>query len=327
MDKISVIIPVYKVEKYLKRCVESIVNQTYKNLEIILVDDGSPDNCPQMCDEWAEKDGRIKVIHKVNSGVLSARLCGVEAAHGRYVAFVDSDDWIEKDYFEYLYNLANSNSAQVASCAFYGVNEGETEAKITFALDEEIKAYGFEGTVKYMNEDSLWSMCNKIYERQLFDKLPKLPEGITFSEDMMLNYFIYKNIDKIAVSNIPKYYYFRHSGSAISGCITYSLIDSSMLAYKTIDDDFDKGSSAYPYQISNKLQNDYFLLNSIIRNRACTDRYKILRKDILSFRRYIFSRKYKNAFRKKDRYATALLCVCPFVYNALIRLRTKLRGY
>ena len=94
---VSVIVPVYKVEKYLDKCIESIVGQTYENLEIILVDDGSPDNCPTMCDEWAQKDSRIKVIHKENGGLSSARNAGLDACTGDYIGFVDSDDWIEPD--------------------------------------------------------------------------------------------------------------------------------------------------------------------------------------------------------------------------------------
>lgn len=104
-DKISVIVPVYKTEEYLDKCVKSIINQTYKNLEIILVDDGSPDNCPKMCDDWANKDSRIKVIHKTNGGLSSARNAGIEAAAGNYLMFTDSDDFLEDDMIEFLYNL------------------------------------------------------------------------------------------------------------------------------------------------------------------------------------------------------------------------------
>ena len=101
-DKISVIVPVYNVENYLRRCVDSIINQTYKNLEIILVDDGSPDNCPVICDEYAQKDSRIKVIHKENGGLSSARNCGMDMATGEYIGFVDGDDWIESDMYKFL---------------------------------------------------------------------------------------------------------------------------------------------------------------------------------------------------------------------------------
>ena len=105
MEKISVIIPVYGVENYLDRCVKSVVNQTYKNLEIILVDDGSPDNCPRMCDEWALRDHRIRTVHRENGGQSCARNTGLSVATGDYIAFIDSDDWIVEDTYEYCLKL------------------------------------------------------------------------------------------------------------------------------------------------------------------------------------------------------------------------------
>ena len=113
-EKISVIVPVYKAEKYLNRCIESIVCQTYTNIEIILVDDSSPDRCPEMCDEWAEKDKRIKVIHKQNDGALAARLTGVESSCGEYVAFADSDDWLDKNALSHLHSLITSGEYDIA---------------------------------------------------------------------------------------------------------------------------------------------------------------------------------------------------------------------
>ena len=108
---VTVIVPIYKVEKYLDRCVESIVNQTYRNLEIILVDDGSPDHCPQMCDEWAKKDTRIKVIHKENRGQGLARNTGIDNASGEYICFFDSDDYIAADAIELAYEMAHKENA------------------------------------------------------------------------------------------------------------------------------------------------------------------------------------------------------------------------
>ncbi len=113
MDLISVIVPVYKVEAYLNRCVESIVNQSYSNLEIILVDDGSPDRCPEMCDVWSQKDKRIKVIHKENGGLSDARNAGMAIATGTYIGFVDSDDWIDRDFYEKLLLTLKENHAQL----------------------------------------------------------------------------------------------------------------------------------------------------------------------------------------------------------------------
>lgn len=114
MSLVSVVVPIYKVENYICRCIDSIVGQTYRNLEIILVDDGSPDNCPVICDEYAKKDARIKVIHKMNGGLSDARNIGMRAASGDYLMFVDSDDWIEKKAVEILYRLLISHDAQIA---------------------------------------------------------------------------------------------------------------------------------------------------------------------------------------------------------------------
>ena len=111
-DLISVVVPIYNVENYIKKCVDSILSQTYKNLEIILVDDGSPDNCPQICDEYAQKDNRIKVIHKENGGLSDARNAGIDISKGKFITFIDSDDYIEKDYVEVLYNSIKESIRQ-----------------------------------------------------------------------------------------------------------------------------------------------------------------------------------------------------------------------
>ena len=122
MDKLlSIIVPVYKAAKHLDRCVESIISQTYENLEVILVDDGSPDGSPVMCDSWAQKDPRIKVIHKPNGGVSSARNAAIDAATGDFIGFVDSDDWIENDVYELLMKSLNENGSDIAFCGYYVV--------------------------------------------------------------------------------------------------------------------------------------------------------------------------------------------------------------
>lgn len=119
--KISIIIPVYKVENYLERCVESVLNQTHQNLEIILVDDGSPDRCGKMCDLYSQKDNRIKVIHKENGGLSDARNVALDIATGDYIGFVDSDDYVEEDMFKTLYQLAEKYQADISSVSFYKV--------------------------------------------------------------------------------------------------------------------------------------------------------------------------------------------------------------
>lgn len=129
-ELVSVVVPVYNVEKYLDRCISSIVGQTYTNLEIILVDDGSPDNCPQMCDEWAKRDGRIKVIHKENEGLGRARNTGLEQASGEYICFYDSDDFIEPETIERAYTVAVQNDADIVCYGLNVVNAQNVTIKI-----------------------------------------------------------------------------------------------------------------------------------------------------------------------------------------------------
>ena len=133
---VSVIIPVFRVEDYLNRCVESIVNQTYDNLEIILVDDGSDDNCPHMCDEWAKKDDRIVVYHKQNGGLSDARNFGTDKANGELITYIDSDDYILPEYVEHLYNSLVEHNADISCCNFEYVYSAERE--IGFNKNEEL---------------------------------------------------------------------------------------------------------------------------------------------------------------------------------------------
>ena len=124
-DLISIIIPVYKVEKYIYKCIDSVLNQTYKNLEIILVDDGSPDKCPEICEEYAKKDNRIKIIHKKNGGLSDARNAGLKVATGKYIGFVDSDDYIEKDMYQVLYNNIIKTNSDISIVNLKEVKENE----------------------------------------------------------------------------------------------------------------------------------------------------------------------------------------------------------
>ncbi len=119
MDElISIVIPIYNVEKYLKNCVDSVCNQTYRNLEIILVDDGSPDHCPEICEDYARNDSRVRVIHKQNGGLSDARNYGIEVAKGKYITCIDSDDYVSEDFIEYLYKLLKDANADISVCGF-----------------------------------------------------------------------------------------------------------------------------------------------------------------------------------------------------------------
>ena len=211
---ISVIVPVYNVEKYLNRCVQSIVDQTYKNLEIILVDDGSPDHCPQMCDAWAKKDSRIQVIHKKNAGVSSARNAGLDAATGDFIGFVDGDDILFSDFYKTLVLQAQENNADVSACAFCFFRDDYSETTQSSCYIHKQKNYSSSELLKeyFATCKGEWvSLCNKIFRSFLFSGL-RFPNGRVF-EDWTLAPLLYSRASTI--SFIPeKYYgYVIHSGS------------------------------------------------------------------------------------------------------------------
>ena len=202
---ISVIVPIYNVEKYLNRCIESIVNQTYKNLEIILVDDGSPDNCPQICDQWKEKDNRIKVIHKENGGLSDARNAGLDIAQGEYIAFVDSDDYIHVRMYETLINVLLEKDCDIVQCDFSKVTDGQHINDDP--LDYKIKEYNVkEALYSLINENPLKQVVwNKLYKKYIFDTL-KFEVG-KLNEDDFFTYQAFDKCKKICSINVSLYYY------------------------------------------------------------------------------------------------------------------------
>lgn len=209
-EKVSVIVPVYNVEQYLDRCVESIVNQTYKDLEIILVDDGSPDNCPQKCDEWKIRDARIIVVHKDNGGLSSARNTGLDIAKGDYISFVDSDDYIKPNMIEKMVKMAAINSSQVVCCG--RVRESANSKKELFVLSEE-KTFSGEQAIKELLiggcvEEAAW---DKIYRAEVFEKR-RFPLG-EINEDIVQTIEILGNCDKVCHVGEALYYYCENLGS------------------------------------------------------------------------------------------------------------------
>ncbi|NNU74906.1 glycosyltransferase [Clostridium estertheticum] len=203
---ISIIVPIYNVEVYIRNCVDSILGQSYENLEIILVDDGSPDNCGDICDEYRSKDKRIKVIHKKNGGLSSARNAGIDIASGDYLGFIDSDDWIERDMYESLYNAIIEHKADISVCGRYIV-EGD---KITTISDsEKAQVFTRSEALTELVLDEYSGMKNfawdKLYKKELFDDI-RYPEG-KYYEDIFTTYKLFSKSNKIVDIKSPKYYY------------------------------------------------------------------------------------------------------------------------
>lgn len=199
---ISVIVPIYKVEQYLNQCICSIVEQTYKDLEIILVDDGSPDMCPEICDEWAKKDVRIKVLHKKNGGLSDARNAGLSVATGEYIAFVDSDDWIAPNIYERMLDEINKNEADICACGIMACYQERQEAikvKPIVGNSEEILSLLYADTLYPV------SALNKLYRRHLLMGF-NFPVG-KICEDAFTAYMLVERAEQIVQIETPLYFY------------------------------------------------------------------------------------------------------------------------
>lgn len=216
-DKISIIIPVYNVEKYLEDCIKSVQGQTYRNIEILLVDDGSNDHSGSMCDAYAEQDGRIKVIHQQNQGLSAARNAGFAASTGTYIAFVDSDDMISPVYIQTLYEIMEQYNADIAACE-YTQNESEVDMQLIldngtqYKIDAGTMLRQWHGKRKRIETVA----CNKLYKRGIFESfLPEIfPKGKTHEDVYMSHLFVEKASD-IAVTT-RKLYYYRKRDNSIS---------------------------------------------------------------------------------------------------------------
>ncbi len=216
MDLISIIIPIYKIEDCLERCLNSVLNQTYSNLEIILVDDGSPDRCPAICDEWAKRDKRIRVIHKHNAGVSAARNTGLDIAVGEYILFVDGDDYVAQNIVERLYEAVKNSGAEIALCDF----KKGTDAAAAFCEKEEEPEVIDKKTAlarMYDNDHSAFQYVvpwGKLYQRSLFDGI-RYPSGKIF-EDMYITHLLINRCNKIAVLNGKYCYYYQRKDSIVN---------------------------------------------------------------------------------------------------------------
>ena len=206
---ISVIVPVYNVEKYLERCVKSIAAQTYKDLEILLIDDGSTDKSGEMCDAFQQTDSRIKAFHKQNGGLSDARNYGIEHSAGEFISFVDSDDYIDEKMLETLHRLITENDADLAVCSAMDVFEGKEVTQV-----KEIKEFNLNKVESYkymLRGDGIPSACNKLYKRQTVGNV-RFPVGKLY-EDGFFTPQILKKVEKTAVTSKPLYYYFRRADS------------------------------------------------------------------------------------------------------------------
>lgn len=310
---ISVIVPVYNVEKYLDVCIESIVTQTYQNLEIILVDDGSKDHSPEICDEWGTKDNRIKVIHKANGGASSARNMGLDVAKGDYIGFVDSDDYIEPNYYEFLLNICTEYSADIARCTY--------EIFIEFENNKPVDGNTVDKIITLTDNDLFLDLChaghkhvinvNKLFSRKALEGL-HFDNTIKSGEDLVFNYFAYKKANKMVCHDLPLYHY-RITGNQQT---------------------FDKNFNFKIYEAAKKIIEDeecpvcmyykYYVFSSMLIHDILVNHYEYSFQELLAEIRQYKKKIVKACKEVGDRYALHRLClltVFPKLYQVFIQYK------
>lgn len=245
MCKVSIIIPIYNVEKYLDKCVQSAINQTLQDIEIILVDDESPDSCPQMCDDFAKKDSRIKVLHRNNGGLGFARNSGIDVATGEYVTFLDSDDFVDLNTYEHLYNIAKTNSLDAI---YYNFKRFTCENEVQPGIaTTDIKTYKGDGIKELMldiiasepeakvDHKIQCSSCTAMYRMDIIKKnnVRFHSERELISEDLILNLDFLKHAKSVAF-NSGEYYHYRVNPTSLSSTVRTDRIEKNYTLYTYI---------------------------------------------------------------------------------------------
>lgn len=261
-ELISIVVPIYNVEKYLKKCIDSILVQTYKNIEIILVDDGSPDNCGAICEEYGKKDSRIKIIHKENGGLSDARNVGIEVAIGKYITFIDSDDYVDENYIAYLYQILKKYKTRISIISNYIITSNGKIIDLGLNYKEE-SIDKIEALKRMLNEEgytvSAWS---KLYDIELFKNV-KFPKG-KLCEDNGTTYKLIEQVENVAFGNKSKYYYLKRDGSIMLSTFNEKKLDMIYLTDEMCD----------------FLEKKYPELEKVTKRRKIYARFNILRQMI-----------------------------------------------
>lgn len=279
---VSIIIPVYKVEKYLDRCLTSVLSQSYSNLEIILVDDGSPDNCPQMCDEYARRDSRVKVIHKKNGGLSSARNKALDIMAGDYCFFLDSDDFIQAEAIEYLVSLSIKHDADLIQCAFdWGSKD---EFTTTPSYKEDVPDV-YSGNSIFSSHHNNVTLCGKLFRSYLWKDV-RMPVG-KLNEDDFTTWKLYYRANTVVVTDLRLYYNFVNDEGISAGLKKVPNINYPMEAYHERISFFDENGETELSILSKWRYSLYLMIAMGADNLRKEDKatlvkeYKLVYKDVL----------------------------------------------
>lgn len=324
--KISIIIPVYNAEKYLRKCIESILSQSFNDFELILVNDGSSDNSLDICKEYSKNDGRVRIICKENGGAASARNEGLNIAKGDYIAFIDADDFINKDMYKILYNMAIKNDADLVICEYLNIEEDEEKKYDEINnMNYYEKQYDNTECLNLIYSDRNISMIvpwNKLYKKNIFENI-RYPEG-RICEDEFIAHRILHKCEKILYTNRCLYYYVQSSNSVMRKPFNRKRLDSvyafqdRMYFYKKL------GEKNLIYKSQITYYNNLFILYFKMEKEGwkCKEEYKMVRKDFLKFL-ILYA---KNPFCEyKDKISILLFMISPFIYKLYEKIRTIIK--
>ena len=297
---ISVIVPCYKVEMYVASCINSIISQTYKNLEIILVDDGSPDRSGMICEEYAAKDDRIKVIHKENGGLSYARNAAIDIAQGEYITFIDSDDTVSNDHIMTLFLLVEKYQCKLSVGQWQTYKEG-TSLRIN-QLDEKEICYDTPQeavTAMFYQEEFDNAACVKLYHKSLFNNI-RFPKGLVFEDDYTVYQLLFMS-DKVAYTNHITYYYLLRADSIEGVAFSKKKMDSALAVFRSMEEDhYDLISQVLPAYRSRYLS---FCMHLILKAPKDYEKNGLLWKRIKEYRWPVI---FDSRARKKARVAAIL---------------------
>ncbi len=301
MDElVSVVVPVYNVQQYIHRCVDSILAQTYHNLEIILVDDGSPDGCPAILDEYAARDNRIAVIHKANGGLSDARNAGTDAAKGQYITYVDSDDWISPKCIEVMVHSINSHKADIAvveTVLSNGCHDKDTTDNLEGVGEREYSSKEALRVILNQKEFNT-SAWGKLYRTTLMRKYP-FTKGILY-EDLDLMYRLLMVTDRVVFNSAGQYYYYQREESILHESFNERHLVIIDIAARMKAEVCSRYPDLKKAAVNRYVFSHLMLLGKVIRDKSCRREQKLIRRNILRLGPgVVFNREMLMRDRKK----------------------------
>lgn len=319
---ISVVIPVYNVKAYIRKCVESVNNQTYRNLEIILVDDGSTDGSNKICDDLALEDDRVLVIHKKNGGLSDARNVGINKAKGKYITFIDSDDYVSNDYIEYLYNLLSNTNSDISICnPIYIYENKEKDIKDSIQNETIVKKMNSIEALEMMLYQNYYdtSAWGKLYKIELFQDI-RYPVGMLF-EDMGTTYKLFLKSTNIVFGNAEKYYYLQRVNSISNNIFNYKKMDYLKFAeeiYNYVEKEIPKIKNCASARVISVACN-------ILLQLPEEDKYRLVKKKL--YCKIVEKRKgliFDKNVRKKNK---VIILLSYFPYKVFIKIFDMIKKY